>query len=74
LVKGLINEIIFISEFLLLSTFLPVSIGLRTHKLDIGDMMHNEETRKKLYQLEDFMEETKSILDRFQKSGYFDDF
>ncbi|XP_033165110.1 uncharacterized protein LOC117144174 [Drosophila mauritiana] len=60
-------------EFLLLSTFLPVSIGLRTHKLDLGDMMHKEKTRKTLYQLEDFIDETKSILARFQKSGYFDD-
>ncbi|XP_039491330.1 uncharacterized protein LOC120451584 isoform X2 [Drosophila santomea] len=60
-------------EFLLLSTFLPVSNGLRIHKFDVADMLHNEEARLKLYQLEDFVEETKSVLARFEKSGYFDD-
>ncbi|XP_032579545.1 uncharacterized protein LOC116801818 [Drosophila sechellia] len=43
------------------------------HELDLGDMMHKEETRKTLYHLDDFIEETKSILGRFQKSGYFND-
>ncbi|XP_043653741.1 uncharacterized protein LOC122620377 [Drosophila teissieri] len=60
-------------EFLLLSTFLPVSTGLRTHKLDLADMLHNEEARLKLYQLEDFVEDTKSVLARFEKSGYFEE-
>ncbi|KAH8362946.1 hypothetical protein KR084_003606, partial [Drosophila pseudotakahashii] len=60
-------------EFLLLSTFLPVSVGLRSHSLDLDDLLHNEETRKKLYQLKDVVEETKVMMARFDKAGYFED-
>ncbi|XP_016952867.1 uncharacterized protein LOC108026441 [Drosophila biarmipes] len=60
-------------EFLLLSTFLPVSIGLRNHAMDLADLLHNEETRKKCYQVKDVVEETKVMLARFEKAGYFED-
>ncbi|XP_043064927.1 uncharacterized protein LOC122320731 [Drosophila ficusphila] len=60
-------------EFLLLSTFLPISVGLRTHGMDIGEMLHNDESRKKCYQLKEVFEETKEMLERFERSGYFED-
>jgi len=52
---------------------LPISIGLRTHFMDLDDLMHDEKTRKKCYQLTDFVEETKVMLARFEKAGYFED-
>ncbi|XP_017007975.2 uncharacterized protein [Drosophila takahashii] len=60
-------------EFLLLSTFLPVSVGLRTHSMDLADLLHNEETRKQLYLLKEVVEETKVIMARLDKAGYFED-
>ncbi|XP_017079997.1 LOW QUALITY PROTEIN: uncharacterized protein LOC108113800 [Drosophila eugracilis] len=59
-------------EFLLLSTFLPVSIGIRTYGMDIEDAILNPETRKKYYQITDVIEESKLMLARFEKSGYFE--
>lgn len=51
-----------IAEFLFLSTYLPMSVGLSLATAT------NEGTDDKL---QDFIEECKSILARFERSGYF---
>ncbi|KAH8390811.1 hypothetical protein KR200_000927, partial [Drosophila serrata] len=60
-------------EFLMVSTFLPVSVGLREYNFDIEEMLHNEETRRKCYHFKGYLEDAKKMLERFERSGYFED-
>ncbi|XP_052846932.1 uncharacterized protein LOC128258939 [Drosophila gunungcola] len=60
-------------EFLLLSTIFPMAVGLRVYSMDLEELIYNEETRNKVYQLKETVEETKVMLARFEKSGYFED-
>ncbi|KAH8267189.1 hypothetical protein KR026_002456 [Drosophila bipectinata] len=60
-------------EFLLISTFLPISVGLRSKGLDIGDLLHNAETRKFCYDLPEYVQDARNMLQRFERVGYFED-
>ncbi|XP_017018696.1 uncharacterized protein [Drosophila kikkawai] len=60
-------------EFFMVSTVLPVSIALRTFNFDLEEMLYNEETRRKCYQLKVLVEDVKKVLERFERSGYFED-
>ncbi|KAH8310064.1 hypothetical protein KR059_007805, partial [Drosophila kikkawai] len=60
-------------EFLMVSTFLPISVGLRTYNFDIEEMLYNDETRRKCYHLKEYVEDAKKMLERFERSGYFED-
>ncbi|KAH8384022.1 hypothetical protein KR009_011741 [Drosophila setifemur] len=61
-------------EFLLLTTALPMAKGLLVCKLPIEELLHNDETRLKVYELEEYVEDATKMLKRFDISGYFDEF
>ncbi|KAH8232667.1 hypothetical protein KR032_011418 [Drosophila birchii] len=60
-------------EFLMVSTFMPVCVGLKTYKLDIEKMLYNDESRRQCYQYKEFFEDAKQMLERLERLGYFDE-
>lgn len=57
----------------MVSTLLPTAIGLRLYNMDLDQMLYNDEVRRKCYYLKEYVEDAKKVLERFERSGYFED-
>ncbi|XP_034488272.1 uncharacterized protein LOC117792307 isoform X2 [Drosophila innubila] len=59
-------------DIFLLTTFLPMMCALESNVFDPTEALTNAETRQKLYFLDNFVEEVKYLLPRFEEQGYLE--
>ncbi|EDV93534.1 GH18230 [Drosophila grimshawi] len=59
-------------EIFLLTTFLPLISAFMDKSIDVGDVMQKDEVRMNLYRLDNYIQDAKGVLSRFEKLGYFD--
>lgn len=46
--------------------------GIRSNAFDIPEVIQKNEIRKKMYFLDEYVEDVKFLLNKFEKLGYFD--
>ncbi|KAL7729678.1 hypothetical protein ACLKA6_007949 [Drosophila palustris] len=60
-------------EFFLISTFMPLLLGLKSGKFELSELIENKNLRSTFYYEENYISEVRYNLKRFLHLGYFED-
>ncbi|XP_017052372.1 uncharacterized protein LOC108095711 [Drosophila ficusphila] len=60
-------------DFFLISTLLPMMMGIKSNTALMHEVIQNTEARKKTYYQENYLKDVTKLLDNFEKLGYFED-
>ncbi|KAH8417172.1 hypothetical protein KR222_005487 [Zaprionus bogoriensis] len=57
-------------DLFLITTFLPLIWGVKNNSLEPAEILTNEESRRKLYYADNYRNDVKILLSRFEEAGY----